>query len=389
MKKHQHLDCDFEFVLVGAGLANCLAALKLAEQGRRFIIIEKKSKLEPLQTWSFHLSDLTSEELEWLLPLITAQWPGYEVRFPSYHRFLKLPYASICSSGFFQHVQKVIGKHILTSQEIKIVTGKNVELSSGKKISGRCIIDSRGLGQTQKLPTGLQKFVGLEIKFSQPHGLKHPRLMDATVAQKEGFRFLYTLPLDEKTLLVEDTRYSDTARIESDDFEREILAYVHDSWGEKFEIARRESAALQIPLMWQDEDMAALALGLRGGYFHPTTGYSLPWAVRNAFFISSFSEPSTDKLRLALRARDKSWIFQRQYFLFLNRMLFGAAVPTERIKIFSRFYTFAPDFISRFYSGKFTYTDQARLLFGVPPVKISRALRSLFSRSWMESFPHV
>ena len=42
---------------------------------------------------------------------------------------------------------------------------------------------------------GYQKFVGLEIRTPQPHGMVRPLLMDARVAQIDGFRFVYVLPL--------------------------------------------------------------------------------------------------------------------------------------------------------------------------------------------------
>lgn len=386
---HQDPDNELEFVLLGAGLANSLLALKLHAQNRRFIILEKKSQLQSSQTWSFHLSDLNASELTWLRPLISSEWPGYDVKFPNHQRHISLPYASICGSTFFLHIEKSLAKYILTSREVKTLGPTYVELSSGEKFYGRCIIDSRGVTNTPKYPTGFQKFLGLELRFSKGHGLRYPLLMDATVAQKDGFRFIYTLPFDEKTLLVEDTRYSDTASIDPTDFRSEILGYVRTQWGEHFEIIREESTALPIPLDHIKPDNEGVVTGLRGGYFHFTTGYSLSWAVKNAFLISSVSDATTEKVRAVLKVRDQALLSQRQYFLFLNRLLFGAAHPKERINIFSRFYKFPCDFISRFYAGKFTYIDRARLLFGTPPVKISRALKALASRSWLESFQHV
>ena len=46
---------------------------------------------------------------------------------------------------------------------------------------------------------------GVEVQLKKPHGLTAPMLMDAQVPQTDGYRFLYVLPFDPRTLLVEDT----------------------------------------------------------------------------------------------------------------------------------------------------------------------------------------
>ena len=90
-----------------------------------------------------------------------------------------------------------------------------VELSGGEILRAPCVIDARGIGRVDGLTIGYQKFLGLVVRFERPHGQPYPIIMDATVKQRDGYRFVYTLPFTHDTMLIEDTYYSDTASIDA------------------------------------------------------------------------------------------------------------------------------------------------------------------------------
>ena len=56
--------------------------------------------------------------------------------------------------------------------------------------------------------------MGQELELESNHGLEQPILMDATVPQVGGFRFVYVLPWTASSVLVEDTLYTDTPVID-------------------------------------------------------------------------------------------------------------------------------------------------------------------------------
>ena len=58
-------------------------------------------------------------------------------------------------------------------------------------------------------------------------------------------------------------------------------------------------------------------------------------------------------------------------------MLFRAAEPQLRYRIFERFYGLSEGLIQRFYAGQLRWSDKLRILIGRPPVPLRRALRSL------------
>jgi lycopene beta-cyclase len=78
-------------VLVGGGLANGLIAWRLHSlPAVELTVVEREATLGGNHTWSFHDSDISPDQRTWLQPLITAQWPRHEVRFPAYTRPARL-----------------------------------------------------------------------------------------------------------------------------------------------------------------------------------------------------------------------------------------------------------------------------------------------------------
>ena len=65
------------------------------------------------------------------------------------------------------------------------------------------------------------------------------------------------------------------------------------------------------------------------------------------------------------------------FYRLLSRMLFEAAAPDERRRVMERFYRLPEPLIERFYAGRSTLADKARILTGRPPVPVRRALRCL------------
>jgi len=114
--------------------------------------------------------------------------------------------------------------------------------------------------------------------------------------------------------------------------------------------------------------------GLRAGLFHPTTGYSLPHAVRLAERIAALPDLGAPQLFAAIREEARrEWQGQR-FFRLLNRMLFLAGRPEQRWRVMQRFYRLPAPLIARFYAGRPRLADKARLLSGKPPVPVAQAL---------------
>jgi lycopene beta-cyclase len=116
---------------------------------------------------------------------------------------------------------------------------------------------------------------------------------------------------------------------------------------------------------------------MRAALFHPTTGYSLPEAVRLADEIAAERGAHGAALFELTHRRSLELWRRDRFFRFLNRMLFRAADPERRYRIFERFYGLRQGLIERFYAGRLEWTDKFRLLIGRPPVPVHRAVRCL------------
>ena len=119
------------------------------------------------------------------------------------------------------------------------------------------------------------------------------------------------------------------------------------------------------------------AAGLAALLFHPTTGYSLPDAVRLADRIAAAPDLTAPALFALTRDHSVALWRERRFFRGLNRMLFFAGAPARRFAVLEHFHRLPDDLIGRFYAAKLTRVDKVRILVGRPPVPVVGALRAL------------
>jgi lycopene beta-cyclase len=373
-----------DILLVGGGLANGLIAARLAERRPqvRFAILEAGAAPGGNHTWSFHASDVDAADRDFLAPFLAASWTGTDVHFPAFSRTLPGGYASMSSTRLAAALAGRFADRIRTGAKVASVAADHVVLEDGTRLDAGAVIDGRGAAPSRHLDLGWQKFVGLELRLDRPHRLTRPIIMDARVTQLDGYRFVYVLPLDADTLLVEDTYYADGPELSAEAVRARVIAYAA-GMGWRGQVVRAEEGVLPIALggdiaAFLAEGTAGVARsGLRAALFHPTTGYSLPDAVALAGHLSTL--PDLSGPALAAATRDfavKRWE-SRGFFRLLNRMLFRAAEPARRYRILERFYRLSPGLIARFYGARLTLADQARILTGRPPVPLWRAVRCL------------
>ncbi|MDP1821613.1 MAG: lycopene beta-cyclase CrtY [Archangium sp.] len=371
-------------ILVGAGLANGLLADRLLARwpGLDLLVLEGGAAPGGNHTWCFHESDVPPATLEWLRPFISASWRGYDVAFPGLSRSLPGTYFAVRSEDFAKQVTSRLGQRLRTGVKVREVKATSVVLDDGTTLEASVVIDGRGWVDPDRSSRaesrdGFQKFLGQEVLLKQPHGLTRPLLMDATVPQLDGFRFVYVLPWDERRVLVEDTRYSDTPSLDAEAFRSGIATWLASRGWEVERVLREEAAALPIPLSGAPGVLTRPTVGVAAGFFHATTGYSLPFAAATAELIGAQPSLEADQLtRLLNGAADLHWREMR-FFRLLNRMLFRGAEPQARVRVFESFYRHEPALIDRFYAGRLRWTDKlAALRRGastVPPVSAMRA----------------
>ncbi len=376
---------DLPVVIVGGGLAGALAALRLIERhpDLPLLLIEGGTRFGGNHTWSFFDSDVPAAARDLVAALKPVRWPRHRVRFTGREREFAVAYNSVGAEAL-----DALVKARLSPQQFRLnapavrLAPDEVELAGGEVIKARGVIDARGPdGPMPGLELGWQKFVGIEFAAAAPEP-DCATVMDARLPQLDGYRFVYVLPFGPARVLVEDTYYSNAPELDVAAVSDRVrdLAAARGLAGPEL---RREQGVLPILIggdpdaFWPADDPLA-RLGLRGGFFHATTGYSFGLALQLAEELSRLSGPF-DAAMLAgwSHARFRQHWRETRFFRLLNRMLFHAAAPDRRDRIFAHFYRLPPERIARFYAGKPRFTDMARILSGKPPVPVGAAIRAL------------
>lgn len=368
-------------IIVGGGLAGCLAALAMARLRPEvdLLLVEEQDMLGGQHVWSFFDTDVSAGGRALVEPLVVRRWTDHEVRFPRRVRSLPVGYNSITSARLDQAVRAQLAPSSLRLGTAAVAIEENsVLLADGARLVADAVIDARGLTTLPGLRVAWQKFVGRTYRFESPHGLERPIVMDATVHQIDGYRFVYCLPFSPSEMLVEDTYYSHSSALDPYVLGTRLDAYIERAgWG-RTTIINEEKGVLPIVLsgsiaaLWRGTPVPRL--GMRGGFFQPTTGYSLPSAVSNALLLASAPDLDTHALLRLFRSEAERQWRNGAFYRLLNRLLFQAAQPHRRFAVLEHFYRLDPALIARFYAGRLGFPDKLRILSGRPPVSVARAI---------------
>lgn len=380
----------YDAIFVGGGLASGIVGLRLKRTRPELnvLFVEAESQWGGNHTWSFHQTDISPQDQIWLRPLLSKEWSGHCVRFPKFTRGIAGSYFSIRAEDFHRVMMAELGASTRLNTRVMEIRNDGVVLASGEILYAKTVFDARGAFPAHSEASGYQKFIGWEVELEGPHGLRTPTLMDAQVEQKEGFRFIYLLPWDTHTLLVEDTRYSSDPDLYTETMRADFTEYCNKRGWKVKRVVREERGCLSIPLTEKELrqhpntlDSSVFRLGVRAGHFQPTTGYSLPYAVRLANLLGNVRAWEATQVAETIVGFEQAQLRFQRFSLFLNRMLFRGAGEAERYKILERFYSLSQALIERFYSGESAWSDKARILLGRPPIPVRRALDCLLDES--------
>lgn len=382
-----------DMIIVGGGLSGLLTAWRCLDVNPdlNILIVESSDKIGGDHTWSFNLTDVDESLRDWIKPFIAYQWPRYDVKFPKRERTLDIPYCTGNSETLRACVKPHINSgrlQVLLETRVESLDAERVIFENGETLAAACVLDARGFEPNENVFLGYQKFVGKTIRTKEPHGLQNPIIMDATVEQLGGYRFVYCLPFTEHEILVEDTYYTDGPELSESKVAARVDDYIDSHGWCDHEVVRQEKGILPITLAVENCRFDTPEIGIRGGFYHAITGYSFPDALKVANLIS-FSDLSddpnvaedVDTTLVVMKSKHR----ETEYFLrLLNRMLFRACEPDKRYKVLQRFYGLPQDLIERFYAGQLTTTDKARILIGKPPVPVTKALYNFSEKAFIK-----
>lgn len=376
--------CDV--AIVGGGLAGGLIALALARKrpGCSIKLIEGGRRLGGNHLWSFFATDIAPADRWLIAPLISYGWTRYEVAFPAHRRTIRAPYYSVESDRFDRVVREALPEDaLMLKRKVLAASSTAVVLADGDRVEAGGVIDCRGPAELGMLDLGWQKFYGRELALGDAHDLRNPLIMDATVEQIDGYRFMYALPFAATRVFVEDTYYSDSPEFDIAASADRIDAWVAERGWQVERMTRDEGGSLPVVMggdfeaYWVSGGSKVAKAGARAGLFHPLTSYSLPDAVKTAALVARASNLDGAALHDMLHGFARRTWKRRGFYRMLAAMLFRAAEPAERYRVLERFYRLDARLIARFYAAQSTLFDRGRVLSGKPPVPIGRAVAAI------------
>ena len=375
---------DVDLALCGGGLQSGLIVAAVCGSGSvGAVALAERERIGGNHTWCFHAGDLSPAMRRHVDPFVAYRWSSYEVRFPGYRRVLDTPYSMISSERLRSEVLRMLEKRAGTmaceQMPAEVDGAGTLRLADGRTLAARTVVDARGAGRAAD-PCGWQKFYGEELTLRHGHGLTRPIVMDATVAQRDGYRFMYVLPLTPTRALVEDTSFSDGPHLDEDERRWRIAEWLREHGWETLRVERTERGVLPMPMAEAPADppsrfagSSVVTGGYRGGWFHPGTGYSLPLAAELAELIAT---TPADALRDAVAAAANERRRRARFCHLLNRLLFRWYPPEARRGIFERFYRLPEPTIARYYAMRLRPGDKMRILGGRPPAGLSLPART-------------
>jgi len=380
---------EVDVAIVGGGLAGQLCALALAVHAPALsvAIVDRAPAIGGNHTWCCHRSDLLTQGLlpslpSWLASAIDARWPGYQVLFPKFERVLDGEYLCLRGASLTARTLSAMARPgcvVITGQSVDEMSSHQVRLSNGRTLRAHLVLDARG-GELADHHgcAGYQKFIGCEIELPSAGASSLSVLMDATVEQTDGYRFVYTLPFSPTRILVEDTYFSRNKSFELNAARVRLRSHLAARGVASYVLVREEVGILPMP--WGrpvDADPPGdhpIAIGYRGGFFHPATGYSLARSVLVAeqlgrLVASTQLRQLGQGFRGALARLRKSWSTDDRFGRLLNRLAFGLAPPSWlRDRIFAPVYRLPAPVLARFYAGRTRLRD--RLAIAAAPARL-------------------
>lgn len=355
-------------LIAGGGLAGSLAALAMARARPDvpILLVEEGEAFGGEHNLAFFESDIDEPD-RWLAePLIGKRWPGYYLAFPNRTRKVKADLASIAPDTIHKAVLEMLRPdQYRLGARIVAVRENGLILQGGEKIPADGAIDARGAANLSMLELGWAKSLAREYRLKQPHGLDRPLLVDATEGAAAA-RFMRCWPIGEDRMLIEDVQLSELPGLDEDEAGKRIDAYLARRGWAKAKREREAVATLPLAIggdfssFWRVGGARVAKLGLRGGFFHPATGHSLPDALATATLLTQQQDFTGAALHDLFESLATALWRKRDFYRGVNKTLFETA-PADRLGYFERLNSLDPGVMARFHGGRSTLLDRRRI----------------------------
>ncbi|GAB3928611.1 lycopene cyclase family protein [Larkinella terrae] len=276
----------YDFIIAGGGMAGLSLAYYLSLsplRDRSILILDKETKSRNDRTWCFWEKQEGPFE-----SILFRKWNTVEFIGTTFSGALDIgdyQYKMLRGIDFYEFMKTHLAR--FPSIEFRQVTVNRVKdtpqggfvIADDEPYIADFVFDSTHALKLNKPENHnlWQHFKGWTITTEKPcFDVGKPRMMDFRVDQQGDCRFLYILPFDERTALVEYTIFNDQL-LSDEQYETALLSYI-DRFLDTGGYAIQETEFGIIPM--SDEPTSerpgkhVVRIGTAGGYTKPSTGYT-------------------------------------------------------------------------------------------------------------------
>ncbi|MEZ0539012.1 lycopene cyclase family protein [Fibrella arboris] len=276
----------YDYVIAGGGMAGLSLAYYLTLsnlRNRSVLIIDKDGKNTNDRTWCFwERGDGPFE------PILFRKWNTVDFYGTTLSGALNIgdyQYKMLRGIDFYDHIKAHLAQfpniefRLGTINRLKDTTGGGFLIVDDEPIMADLIFDST-FPLSLRNPANhnlLQHFKGWVITTEKAcFDVNRPRMMDFRVAQEGDCRFLYVLPFNEHTALVEYTIFNDHL-LAPEAYEHSLRTYIDQFLDTgTYQISETEFGVIPMSDVTVTEYPTdhIVRIGTSGGYTKPSTGYT-------------------------------------------------------------------------------------------------------------------
>ncbi len=377
----------FDYIIAGGGCAGLSLAYHLINsplQNKSILIIDKDKKINNDRTWSFWTDKSTLFD-----HIVFRQWHKIEIVDDTRH-FIRplerLTYKMIRAEDFYQETYQQLSK----SSHVKFLLGfiekiqtndKSASLTvNGQTYTADYIFDSRFANNSlnRQHPDYhflMQHFKGWFIQSPTPcFDNQKVTMFDFRVAQENEVRFVYTLPFDDSTALVEYTVFSDNL-LPAQKYDSELEQYIRKILKIKnYEILETEKGVIPMTDFKFQKQIGrrVINIGTNGGACKASTGYAFLRIQRESEkIVRSLMRDNSPFYTQKMRFRHQTYDS-----LLLNIMQRNGGSIHE---IFMQLFENNPiDRILYFLDERSSPIQDFKIMNSVPPAPFLKSIRNIF-----------
>ncbi|MEA3003616.1 MAG: lycopene beta-cyclase [Sphingomonadales bacterium] len=317
-------------LIAGGGVSASLAALAMARLRPEvpLLLVPEGEGLGGRRTLLLYDESLSDEERELVAPLIAESWDSVYTAFPGRSRKLKLACHAITPERIEAALREALRpEQIRVEDKIVAVRDASLLLQGGETILGHGALDARFWSHQATLELGWRRSFGRLCRFSAPHRVDRPVIVDATLGEGKLCGFFALTPFGDRELLVERVDYGPGPEVDAAAAGAAIADYIAARGWKGGAAEHEESAAVPVALggdfgaYWRIGGARVAKLGARGGFFHPTGGSPLPDAIRTALLLTRQRDFGGAALHDLFEAEAAALWKKREFYRGFNRLL--------------------------------------------------------------------